>query len=95
MESIDRSRFLASDEHCFTAKNSSDIYSLEHNIYCRSIANKYTQEELMLMKTQDAGYILQKIQSDRKVWYFGSCPSLCPQFFSSIFRQKLFSAYRK
>ncbi|CAA7393578.1 unnamed protein product [Spirodela intermedia] len=31
-----------------------------------SIANKYSQEELMLMKTQDAGYILQKIQSDRK-----------------------------
>ncbi|XP_078430367.1 embryo sac development arrest 14 [Wolffia australiana] len=31
-----------------------------------SIANKYTQEELMLMKTQDTGYILQKIQSDKK-----------------------------
>ncbi|GLT88085.1 hypothetical protein SLE2022_061250 [Rubroshorea leprosula] len=25
-------------------------------------ANKYTQEELMLMKTQDIGYILQKLE---------------------------------
>ncbi|TYI14925.1 hypothetical protein ES332_A08G154200v1 [Gossypium tomentosum] len=32
----------------------------------RSQANKYTQEELMLMKTQDIGYILQKLQSERK-----------------------------
>lgn len=29
-------------------------------------ANKYTHEELMLMKTQDIGYILQKIQSEKK-----------------------------
>lgn len=28
--------------------------------------NKYTHEELMLMKTQDIGYILQKIQSEKK-----------------------------
>ena len=34
---------------------------------CRSEANKYTQQELMLMKTQDMGYILQKIQSERNV----------------------------
>ncbi|KAK7319364.1 hypothetical protein RJT34_04084 [Clitoria ternatea] len=31
-----------------------------------SEANKYTQEELMLMKTQDIGYVLQKLQSERK-----------------------------
>ncbi|KAK5812556.1 probable U3 small nucleolar RNA-associated protein 11 [Gossypium arboreum] len=31
-----------------------------------SQANKYTQEELMLMKTQDIGYILQKLRSERK-----------------------------
>ncbi|ESW31032.1 hypothetical protein PHAVU_002G203400 [Phaseolus vulgaris] len=31
-----------------------------------SEANKYSQEELMLMKTQDMGYILQKVQSERK-----------------------------
>ncbi|KDO50883.1 hypothetical protein CISIN_1g030475mg [Citrus sinensis] len=32
-----------------------------------SEANKYTQEELILMKTQDIGYILQKLQSERNV----------------------------
>ncbi|CAA2970844.1 probable U3 small nucleolar RNA-associated 11 [Olea europaea subsp. europaea] len=29
-------------------------------------ANKYTKEELMLMKTQDMGYILQKLQAESK-----------------------------
>ncbi|CAI0434762.1 unnamed protein product [Linum tenue] len=29
-------------------------------------ANKYTQDELMLMKTQDIGYVLQKLQSEKK-----------------------------
>ena len=32
--------------------------------------NKYTQQELILMKTQDIGYVLQKLQSDRKVVQF-------------------------
>ncbi|KAL2327732.1 hypothetical protein Fmac_021159 [Flemingia macrophylla] len=31
-----------------------------------SEANKYTEEELTLMKTQDIGYILQKFQNERK-----------------------------
>ncbi|PON45510.1 Small-subunit processome, Utp [Parasponia andersonii] len=31
-----------------------------------SEANKYTPEELMLMKTQDMGYVLQKVQSEKK-----------------------------
>ncbi|XP_021811126.1 probable U3 small nucleolar RNA-associated protein 11 [Prunus avium] len=31
-----------------------------------SQANKYTPEELLLMKTQDIGYILQKVQSEKK-----------------------------
>lgn len=31
-----------------------------------SEANKYTPEELLLMKTQDMGYIMQKIQSEKK-----------------------------
>ncbi|WOH06320.1 hypothetical protein DCAR_0625745 [Daucus carota subsp. sativus] len=31
-----------------------------------SQANKYSEEELMLMKTQDIGYIMQKIQSEKK-----------------------------
>ncbi|KAJ8485548.1 hypothetical protein OPV22_018033 [Ensete ventricosum] len=32
----------------------------------KSEANKYTPEELMLMKTQDIGYVLQKVQSEKK-----------------------------
>ncbi|XP_073015806.1 probable U3 small nucleolar RNA-associated protein 11 [Primulina eburnea] len=31
-----------------------------------SQVNKYTNEELMLMKTQDIGYILQKLQTEKK-----------------------------
>ncbi|GAB4848354.1 U3 small nucleolar RNA-associated protein 11 [Ancistrocladus abbreviatus] len=31
-----------------------------------SESNRYTPEELMLMKTQDMGYLLQKIQSEKK-----------------------------
>ncbi|KAK1292575.1 putative U3 small nucleolar RNA-associated protein 11 [Acorus calamus] len=31
-----------------------------------SEANKYSPEELMVMKTQDIGYVLQKIQSEKK-----------------------------
>lgn len=31
-----------------------------------SQANKYSPEELMLMKTQDMGYVLQKVQSEKK-----------------------------
>ncbi|XP_073014902.1 probable U3 small nucleolar RNA-associated protein 11 [Primulina eburnea] len=31
-----------------------------------SQANKYTNEKLMLMKTQDIGYILQKLQTEKK-----------------------------
>ncbi|XP_020571139.1 probable U3 small nucleolar RNA-associated protein 11 [Phalaenopsis equestris] len=32
----------------------------------KSQANKYSQDELMLMKTQDIGYVLQKLQSEKK-----------------------------
>ncbi|KAG0449204.1 hypothetical protein HPP92_027481 [Vanilla planifolia] len=32
----------------------------------KSQGNKYSQEELMIMKTQDIGYILQKLQSEKK-----------------------------
>ncbi|KAK4849843.1 hypothetical protein QYF36_001334 [Acer negundo] len=32
-----------------------------------SEANKYTHDELILMKTQDIGYILQKLQSEKNV----------------------------
>ncbi|MQL86434.1 hypothetical protein Taro_018965 [Colocasia esculenta] len=41
-----------------------------HRTRPESLANSYSQEELMLMKTQDAGYILQKVQSERKVLGF-------------------------
>jgi hypothetical protein len=33
----------------------------------RTIAKQYTHEELMLMKTQDIGYVLSKAQSECKV----------------------------
>ncbi|XP_078165151.1 putative U3 small nucleolar RNA-associated protein 11 [Carex rostrata] len=32
----------------------------------RSEANKYTAEELLVMETQDIGYVLQKLQSEKK-----------------------------
>ncbi|KAJ4750636.1 U3 small nucleolar RNA-associated protein 11 [Rhynchospora pubera] len=32
----------------------------------RDEANKYTAEELLVMKTQDIGYVLQKLQSEKK-----------------------------
>lgn len=44
--------------------------SLDLYILYRSHVNKYTAEQLMLMKTQDAGYILQKMQSEKKVGSF-------------------------
>ncbi|KAL2325980.1 hypothetical protein Fmac_025038 [Flemingia macrophylla] len=37
-----------------------------NNNLSTSEANKYTEEELMLMKTQDMGYILQKLHNERK-----------------------------
>jgi hypothetical protein len=33
----------------------------------RPETNKYTEEELMLLKHKDMGYILQAIQSEKKV----------------------------
>lgn len=44
--------------------------SLDLYMLYRSRVNKYTAEQLMLMKTQDAGYILQKMQSEKKVGSF-------------------------
>ncbi|XP_073039591.1 probable U3 small nucleolar RNA-associated protein 11, partial [Primulina eburnea] len=34
-----------------------------------SQANKYNNEELMLMKTQDIGYILQKLQTEKRFYF--------------------------
>lgn len=36
-------------------------------IHFRPEANKYTEEELLLLKNKDMGYILQSIQSEKKV----------------------------
>lgn len=41
-------------------------------------ANKYTQEELALMKTQDAGYLRAKAQAEAKVGWV--CVSMCGVF---------------
>ncbi|KAH0986828.1 hypothetical protein GBA52_014005 [Prunus armeniaca] len=43
-----------------------DIAGLTRNELNRVRQNKYTPEELLLMKTQDIGYILQKVQSEKK-----------------------------
>jgi hypothetical protein len=34
--------------------------------------NKYSAEELMIMKTQDIGYVFQKWQSEKNVSYLSS-----------------------
>lgn len=34
----------------------------------RTTAQQYNHEELLLMKTQDIGYVLCKAQSEQKVW---------------------------
>lgn len=59
----EKAAFRNPDEFYFKmskTKTSRGVHRLE------SEANKYTQEELMLMKTQDIGYILQKLQSEKK-----------------------------
>ncbi|XP_059631927.1 probable U3 small nucleolar RNA-associated protein 11 [Cornus florida] len=59
----EKASFRNPDEFYFKmikTKTVDGIHKLE------SQANKYTQEELMLMKTQDIGYILQKVQSEKK-----------------------------
>jgi hypothetical protein len=35
--------------------------------FVRPEDNKYTEEELLLLKNKDMGYILQSIQSEKKV----------------------------
>ncbi|XP_050138145.1 probable U3 small nucleolar RNA-associated protein 11 [Malus sylvestris] len=52
-------------------KSTSTMLSVRKRIIRRrrlygSRANKYTPEELLLMKTQDIGYIFQKVQSEKK-----------------------------
>ncbi|KAE8037733.1 hypothetical protein FH972_010298 [Carpinus fangiana] len=59
----EKATFRNPDEFYFRmikTRNVDGAHKLESN------ANKYTPEELMLMKTQDMGYILQKLQSEKK-----------------------------
>ncbi|XP_059626172.1 probable U3 small nucleolar RNA-associated protein 11 isoform X1 [Cornus florida] len=59
----EKASFRNPDESYFKmikTKTVDGIHKLE------SQANKYTQEELMLMKTQDIGYVLQKVRSEKK-----------------------------
>ncbi|XP_062145140.1 probable U3 small nucleolar RNA-associated protein 11 [Alnus glutinosa] len=59
----EKAAFRNPDEFYFRmikTRNVDGVHKLE------SVANKYTPEELMLMKTQDMGYILQKLQSEKK-----------------------------
>ncbi|XP_052176764.1 probable U3 small nucleolar RNA-associated protein 11 [Diospyros lotus] len=59
----EKAAFRNPDEFYFKmikTKTVGGIHKLETN------ANKYSQEELMLMKTQDIGYVLQKLQSENK-----------------------------
>ncbi|KAF5441995.1 hypothetical protein F2P56_037056 [Juglans regia] len=59
----EKAAFRNPDEFYFRmmkAKTVNGVHKLENE------ANKYNTEELMLMKTQDMGYILQKLQSQKK-----------------------------
>ncbi|WCJ40530.1 U3 small nucleolar RNA-associated protein 11 [Euphorbia peplus] len=59
----EKAAFRNPDEFYFKmikTKTLNGVHQLE------SEANKYTQDELILMKTQDIGYVIQKLQSERK-----------------------------
>ncbi|CAM8942043.1 unnamed protein product [Rhodiola kirilowii] len=59
----EKAEFRNPDEFNFKMINS----KLRDGVHqSKNQANKYTQEELMLMKTQDAAYILQQLQSEKK-----------------------------
>ncbi|KAJ3673887.1 hypothetical protein LUZ60_005879 [Juncus effusus] len=51
------------DEFYFKMINSKNVNGIHRP---KNEANKFTQEELLLMKTQDIGYVLQKVQSEKK-----------------------------
>lgn len=59
----EKAAFRNPDEFYFKMVNTRTVDGIHRP---KSEANKYTQEELMLMKTQDTGYILQKVQSEKK-----------------------------
>lgn len=51
------------DEFYFKMVNSKTVDGVHRPV---NEDNKYTQDELILMKTQDMGYVLQKLQSEKK-----------------------------
>ncbi|XP_077238521.1 embryo sac development arrest 14 [Tasmannia lanceolata] len=59
----EKASFRNPDEFYFKMVNSKTIDGIHRP---KSEANKYSPEELLLMKTQDIGYVLQKIQSEKK-----------------------------
>ena len=69
LQGLHQSNILTSSFSCFDCFLVCLYYVLTYKLHYlfRSEANKYSQEELMLMKTQDIGYVLQKLQSEKKV----------------------------
>ncbi|KAI9185985.1 hypothetical protein LWI28_012732 [Acer negundo] len=60
----EKAAFRNPDEFYFKMIKTSTVGGV-HRL--ESEANKYTHDELILMKTQDIGYILQKLQSEKNV----------------------------
>lgn len=68
MEYIDLSRFMVFVAYVLCMLSNATYKLIILFLYdLRSEANKYTPEELSLMKTQDIGYVLQKLQIEKKV----------------------------
>ncbi|CAH1436537.1 unnamed protein product [Lactuca virosa] len=59
----EKAAFKNPDEFYFKMINSKTVDGVHKQA---GDPNKYTQEELLLMKSQDIGYILQKVQSEKK-----------------------------
>lgn len=59
----EKATFRNPDEFYFKMINSRVVNGVHRP---KTEANKYSHEELMLMKTQDIGYVLQKLQSEKK-----------------------------
>ncbi|KAL6202286.1 hypothetical protein ACLB2K_025994 [Fragaria x ananassa] len=59
----EKARFRNPDEFDFKMINSRTVDGVHKT---EGQANKYTPEELLLMKSQDIGYVLQKVQSEKK-----------------------------
>lgn len=68
MECINKRNFLCAYHFKWKKKKKGSKFDVKFCcICCRGEANKYSEEELFLMKSQDIGYILQKVLSEKKV----------------------------